>query len=140
MIDAFDPAELWQPFGVFSMGAIQGDGRLVHLKGQIALDKDGTVVGKGDMRAQTRQTLENIRTGLACVGGEMQDIVALTHYVTDIDAFMKTADLRRQFFKPPFPVTTTVQVVRLFHPDLVVEITATAEVPGDRFRAPAGRN
>jgi 2-iminobutanoate/2-iminopropanoate deaminase len=134
MIDAFNPADLWQPFGVFSMGAIQGDGRLVHLKGQIALDRDGTVVAKGDMRAQTRKTLENIRKVLACVGGEMHDIISLTHYVTDIEAFMETADIRRQFFAPPFPVTTTVQVVRLFHPDLVVEMTATAEIPNDRFR------
>src|SRR5688500_17918084 len=134
MIDAFNPADLWQPFGVFSMGAIQGDGRLVHLKGQIAFDQDGKVVAKADMREQTRKTLENIRAVLACVGGEMQDIVSVTHYVTDIEAFMKTADIRRQFFAPPFPVTTTVQVVRLFHPDLVVEMSATAEIPNDRFK------
>ena len=139
-IDAFDPANLWQPFGAFSMGAIQGEGRLIHLKGQIALDRDGKVVGKGDMRAQTRKTLENIRTVLACIGGEMQDIVSLTHHVTDIEAFMKTADIRRQFFAPPYPVTTTVQVVRLFHPDLVVEITAMAQIPGDRFKPPAERS
>jgi 2-iminobutanoate/2-iminopropanoate deaminase len=134
MIDAFNPADLWQSFGVFSMGAVQGDGVLVHLKGQIALDTEGKVVAKGDMREQTRKTLENIRTVLACVGGEMQDIVSVTHHVTDIEAFMKTADIRREFFAPPFPVTTTVQVVRLFHPDLVVEITAIAEIPRDRFK------
>ena len=134
MIDAFNPAEIWRPFGVFSMGAVQGGGRVVHLKGQIALDQDGKVVAEGDMREQTRKTLENIRAVLASVGGEMQDIISVTHYVTDIEAFMKTADIRRQFFAPPFPVTTTVQVVRLFHPDLVVEMTATAEIPNDRFR------
>ena len=137
MIDAFNPAKIWKPFGVFSMGAIQGEGRVVHLKGQIALDKEGAVIAKGDMREQTRKTLENIRAVLACVGGEMQDIVAMTHHVTDIEAFMKTADIRREFFTAPFPVTTTAQVVRLFHPDLVVEMTATAEIPGDRFKPPA---
>lgn len=66
---------------------------------------------------QTRKTLENVR--------------AVTHHVTDIEAFMKTADIR--------PVTTTVEVVRLFHPDLVVEMTATAQVPNDRFKPPARR-
>ena len=136
MIVAFNAAEIWQPFGVFSMGAIQGGGRLVHLKGQIALDEDGKVIAPGDMGEQTRKTLENIRAVLACVGGEMQDVVSLTHYVTDIEAFMKTADIRRQFFAPPFPVTTTVQVVRLYDPALVVEITALAEIPGERFRPP----
>jgi 2-iminobutanoate/2-iminopropanoate deaminase len=66
----------------------------------------------------------------------MADIVSLVHYVTDIDAFMKTGDIRREFFAAPFPVTTTVQVVRLYHPDLLVEITATAEVPRQRFKRP----
>jgi 2-iminobutanoate/2-iminopropanoate deaminase len=136
MVDSFNPSGVWAPFGAFSMGAIQGDGQLIYLKGQVALDRDGQVVGEGDMRAQTRKTLENIRTVLAAVGGEMADIVSLVHYVTDIDAFMKTGDIRREFFAAPFPVTTTVQVVRLYHPDLLVEITATAEVPRQRFKRP----
>ena len=119
------------------MAVIQGAGQIVHLKGQVALDEQGHVVGKGDMRAQTRKTLENIQSVLASIGGEMQDIVSLVHYVADIDAFMTTGDIRRQFFVEPYPVTTTVQVVRLYHPDLLVEITATAEIPRDRFRRPA---
>ena len=42
---------------------------------------------------------------------------------------MKTGDIRREFFGEPFPVTTTVQVVCLYDPDLLVEITAMAEIP-----------
>ena len=137
MVDGFNPPGVWSPFGAFSMAVIQGVGQVVHLKGQVALDVEGHVVGKGDMRTQTRRTLENIRAVLASVGGTMQDIVSLTHYVTDIDTFMTTGDIRTQFFREPYPVTTTVQVVRLYHPDLLVEITATAEVPRDRFRRPA---
>ncbi len=137
MVDSFNPVGVWAPFGAFSMGVIQGDGQLVYLKGQVALDKKGHVVGEGDMRAQTRKTLENIQAVLASVGGRMPDIVSLTHYVTDIEEFMRTGDIRREFFSEPFPVTTTVQVVRLYHPDLLVEITATAEIPRDRFKHPA---
>jgi enamine deaminase RidA (YjgF/YER057c/UK114 family) len=47
----------------------------------------GEVVGRGDMRAQPRKTLENIRAVLGSVGGLMGDVVSLTHSVTDIDAF-----------------------------------------------------
>jgi 2-iminobutanoate/2-iminopropanoate deaminase len=136
MINSFNPAEVWQPFGAFSMGVIQGAGQIVYLKGQVALDKDGRVVGRGDMRAQTRKTLENIQAVLASVGGAMPDIFSLTHYVTDIEAFLKTRDIRLEFFPPPFPVTTTVQIVRLYDVDLVVEITACAEIPRDRFKPP----
>jgi 2-iminobutanoate/2-iminopropanoate deaminase len=136
MIDAFNPPDVWPPFGAFSMGVIQGNGQVVHLKGQVALNRAGQVVGAGDMRAQTRQVLENIRTVLAHVGGVMGDVVSLTHYVTDIRRFMETGDIRREFFAAPYPVTTTVQVAALYHPELVVEITALAEIPRDRFKRP----
>ncbi|MCP4326995.1 MAG: RidA family protein [Alphaproteobacteria bacterium] len=136
MIDAFDPPDLWAPFGAFSMGVVQGDGQVVYLKGQVALDRDGAVVGRGDMAAQVRQVLENIQSALAIVGGAMADIVSLTHYVTDIGAFMKPGAVRREFFSAPYPVTTTVQVAALYDPELMVEITAIAEIPRDRFRRP----
>ncbi len=137
MIDSFNPPDVWAPFGAFSMAAVQGAGRVVYLKGQVALDRDGRVVGKGDMRAQTRKALENIQSVLAHVGGAMADIVSLTHHVTDIAEFMATGEIRRAFFAEPYPVTTTVQVAALYDPDLMVEITAIAEIPQDRFKAPA---
>ncbi|HTZ77523.1 MAG TPA: RidA family protein [Stellaceae bacterium] len=137
MIDAVDPIGVWEPFGAFSLAAIQGDGRIVHLKGQVALDRDGKVVGAGDMRAQTRQVLENIRAVLAALGGRMEDVLSLTHYVTDIDAFAGVGDIRREFFRAPYPVTTTVQVAALYDPRLVLEITAIAEIPRDRFQRPS---
>ena len=138
MTHRFNPPNVWAPFGAFSMGVLQGAGQVVYLKGQVALDVQGQVVGAGDMTAQTRQTLSNIQTVLTSVGGTMRDIFSLTQYVTDIDAFMQTGEVRLEFFADPFPVTTTVQVVRLYHPDLLVEITATAEIPPERFRSPAG--
>ena len=136
MSTAFNPPDLWQPFGPFSQLQIIGTGKLVHLKGQVALDRDGAIVGPGDMRAQVSQVLENIRTALASIGGEMRDIVSLTQYATDIETFMQAGDIRQAYFSAPFPVTTTIEVRRLYHPDLLIEITAVAEVPLDRFRAP----
>src|SRR5262245_51972456 len=113
MVESFNPPEMWAPFGAFSMMALQGTGQIVHLKGQVALDREGHVVGRHDMRAQTRKVLENIQAVLGSIGGTMQDILSLTHYVTDIEGFMTTGDIRRQFFSGPYPVTTTVQVGRL---------------------------
>jgi enamine deaminase RidA (YjgF/YER057c/UK114 family) len=136
MIDSFDPPGVWSPFGAFSMAVLQGPGQVVYLKGQVALDASGQLVGPGDMRAQTHQVLENIRVVLASIGGTMADIVSLTNHVTDIDAFMAAGDVRRRFFAAPYPVTTTVQVARLYRADLLVEITAIAEIPRERFRRP----
>jgi 2-iminobutanoate/2-iminopropanoate deaminase len=136
MATTFNPPGIWQPFGAFCLIKIQGAGRIVHLKGQVSLGRDGEVVGRGDMRAQVRRTLENIQTALQAAGGEMADILSLTQHTTDIEQFMDAGDIRKQFFREPFPVTTTVEVVRLYHPELIVEITAIAEIPIDRFREP----
>ncbi|WP_119269093.1 RidA family protein [Taklimakanibacter deserti] len=136
MADSFNPPDIWQPFGAFSMMKIEGAGQIVHLKGQVALDKAGEIVGRNDMRAQLRKVLENIGAALASVGGTMADIISLTHYATDIDAFMAAGDIRKEFFAAPFPITTTVEISRLYHPDLVIEIMAIAEIPRDRFKRP----
>lgn len=134
----FNPPSVWQPFGAFSMGVIPGEGQVVYLKGQVALDPEGKVVGKGDMQAQVKQTLENIQAMLGHVGGTLADVISLTQYVTDIEAFMAAGAVRLKFFAEPFPVTTTVEVSRLYDPDLMVEITAIAEIPRDRFVDPEG--
>lgn len=136
MADAVNPMEVWAPFGAFSMAAIQGDGRIVHLKGQVSLDRHGQVIGLGDIRAQVRQVLENIRSVLASMGGQMADVISLVHYATNIEAFMTTGDIRQEFFAAPYPVTTTVQIQRLYRPELLIEIAAIAEIPRSRFRHP----
>jgi 2-iminobutanoate/2-iminopropanoate deaminase len=138
MVDAVNPGNVWSPFGAFSMAVIQGDGQIVRLKGQVALDRHGEIVGPNDMRAQVRKVLENIREVLASMGGQMSDIVSLVHYTTDIEQFMGASDIRKEFFAAPHPVTTTVEVGRLYHRDLMIEIAATAEIPRDRFRRPPG--
>ena len=138
MPDAVNPPGVWSPFGSFSMAVIQGDGQIVHLKGQVSLDQNGQVVGAGDMRAQVRKVLENLRTVLTGMGGTMADVISLVHYATDIESFMGTGDIRKEFFSPPFPVTTTVQIARLYRPDLTIEVTAVAEIPRQRFHRPTG--
>jgi len=135
-IDSFNPDSVWRPFGAFSMAVVQGTGQVVHMKGQVSLSKEGNIVGEDDIEKQVTQALENIQSVLASFGGRMEDIYSLTHHVTDIDEFMKTGHIRNQYFKPPYPVTTTVEVSRLYNPKLMVEITGSAEIPLDRFEEP----
>jgi enamine deaminase RidA (YjgF/YER057c/UK114 family) len=135
-IDSFDPDSIWKPFGAFSQAVVQGAGKIVHLKGQVSLDKEGEIVGEGSIDAQVEKALENIKSILFEFGGRMEDIYSLTHHVTNIEEFMKTGHIRKRYFKPPYPVTTTVEVARLYHPDLLVEITGSAEIPLDRYVGP----
>ncbi len=137
MAESYNPDNLWAPFGAFSMVVLRGTGQVVDLKGQVALDASSAIVGAGDMRAQVRQVLLNIKTVLASIGGRMSDVISATHYTTDIQAFMQTGDIRKDFFTSPYPVTTTVEVPALYNPELVIEITAVAEIPRERYKRPS---
>ena len=103
-------------------------GRLVCLSGQLAWDKDGNTVGPGDMRAQFRQTGENIKAALEAAGASLADIVKTNTYVTDMDAFFTCVDIRDEYFGPGWPTSTTVEVSRLADPDAMIEIEAIAVV------------
>jgi enamine deaminase RidA (YjgF/YER057c/UK114 family) len=99
--------------------------RTIFIAGQLARDRDGNVVGKGDMRAQIRQVGENLKAALAAAGATLNDLVKTTTYVTDIDEFFKHVDVRMEYFGA-LPTSTTVEVRRLAHPDFMVEIDAIA--------------
>jgi enamine deaminase RidA (YjgF/YER057c/UK114 family) len=136
MAQSFNAPNIWAPFGPFSHGVILEDGVIVHLKGQIPLDREGRLQGKGDVAAQLRLVLENLQSVLESVGGRMADIVSLNQFTTDVEAFMKAGDVRREFFSAPYPITTTLGVARLYDPDVMVEVSAIAEIARDRFRQP----
>ena len=100
--------------------------RLVFVAGQLARDRAGNVVGKGDMRAQIRQVGENIKAALATAGATLGDIVKTNTYVTDMDEYFKHVDVRMEYFGPAMPTSTTVEVRRLAHPDFLVEVEVVA--------------
>jgi 2-iminobutanoate/2-iminopropanoate deaminase len=102
--------------------------KTILVSGQLARDARGEVVGKGDMRAQIRQTGENIKAALAAAGATLNDIVKTNTYVTDIEEFFKHTDVRMEYFGA-LPTSTTVEVRRLAHPDLLVEIEVIAMLP-----------
>ena len=103
-------------------------GRTIFVSGQLALDMDGTMVGKGDMRAQLRQVGENLKASLEAAGASLGDIVKTTTYVTDMEAFFGCMDVRREYLGAAFPTSTTVEVSRLVDPDMMIEIEAVAIV------------
>jgi enamine deaminase RidA (YjgF/YER057c/UK114 family) len=137
MADAFDPPGVAKPFGIFSNAAFEPPGRRLHIAGQVGVDADWNVVGEGDMVAQTRQVLTNIRTILASAGGTMDDIVSVIVYVTDMAPLMDVHKVREAFFNKPYPASTLVQVPALVKPEFLIEISAIAVIPEDRAKRPA---
>ena len=96
--------------------------------GQLARDKDGNRVGKGDMRAQMEQTFQNLDRCLKAAGATLADVVKTNTFVTDFDEF-QNSDIRMRYLGVAAPTSTTVGVTRLAGPDFMIEIEAVAVVP-----------
>ncbi len=137
MAKGFNAPGVVKPFGIFSSAAWQPPGRVLHISGHVSQDVDGNIVHEGDMAAQTRRVLENIRGILAGVGGTMADIQKVTVYVTDMARLMDIHAVRAEFFAPPYPASTLVQVSALVRPEYLIEIEAVAVIPEDRVREAA---
>jgi enamine deaminase RidA (YjgF/YER057c/UK114 family) len=95
---------------------------------QLARDTGGNVVGKGDMRAQIEHVGKNIQACLTAAGASTSSIVKTGAYVTDMDAFLKNADMRARYLGPELPTSTMVKVDHLAGPDFLVEMEAIATV------------
>lgn len=100
--------------------------RMIFISGQLARDRHGNVVGRGDMRAQLRQVGENIKTALEAAGATLNDLVKTTTYVTDIEEYFRHVDVRMAYFGAALPTSTTVEVRRLAQADFLVEVEAIA--------------
>jgi 2-iminobutanoate/2-iminopropanoate deaminase len=113
---------------LYSHVVVSSGKNLIFVAGQVPRDKEGRVVGAGDMRAQIRQVGENLRIALEAAGVDIKDLVKTTTYVTDIDEFFKYPEVRAEIFGQSLPTSTTVEVRRLSHPEMMVEIEAVAMV------------
>lgn len=115
----------------FSHAARQRGGSVLHLAGQVAWDKDGKLIGAGDLGAQTRQALANIRAVLAAAGASPADILGLRTYVVNHspDKLGPVLGEIAQFYGEATPAPNTfIGVSTLALPEFLIEIEATAIV------------
>lgn len=93
-------------FGPYSSAVVAGD--IMFISGNAGYDKNQKLVGEGDVKAQTRQALENIRSILEDNGFQMDDIVRSTVYLSDIALWGDFNEAYQEFFQKPYPARTCV--------------------------------
>ena len=121
---------LRKPVGVFSQATVvEAKGRLVFISGMTARRPDGTIAGIGDISEQTRQVCENIKAAVEAAGGTMDDICRVDVYIRNMEQFDAIHKVRREYFREPLPASTMVEVVKMTHPDYLIEINAIAVIP-----------
>ena len=134
-----NPPALSTPTGYTHVVEVTGPNRTIYISGQIAFDKDGTVVGAGDMKAQAEQVFKNLQTALTAAGAKFSDVVKMNSYITDMSKAQAVRDVRARYFVDTAPASTFVEVKGLVRPELMLEIEVIAAVREGMTVRPASR-
>ena len=124
-----NPAGVAKPIRGYSSNSVRVGARLLlFISGQVALDPEGRVVGKGDVRAQTVQVLESILAILRANGADMQDR-GERHGLCHRHRLPRPHHGHRmQYFPSNGPSSAIVEIAKLAMPELLIEIAAVAAV------------
>ena len=127
-IQTINPAGLSKPAG-YSHVTITTATRQVHVSGQVAVDAQGEIVGKGDLARQVEQVYANLAEALAAAGMRLSNVFKMVTYVVNLtpDKVAAVRTVRnRHFGEGPYPASTMIGVSALVHPDLLVEVEVIA--------------
>lgn len=130
-----DPPELAPPAG-FSYAVVAAPGRTVHLAGQIARDREGRIVGVGDIVTQFARCLSNLLTALNAAGGRPEHLVSMRIHLVDVSQYRRRSRdidaVWQQLIGDWYPAMVSVGVARLWDDAALIEVEGIAVVPDPR--------
>lgn len=126
-----NPDTLLKPRGYTHIVTISGPAKMIFISGQVAVDKEGKLVGPGDLKAQIRQAATNLKAALAAAGATSADIIKTNTYIVNYKQsdYSAMREARGELFpdgEPP--ASTLVGVTSLAIDGLMVEMEAIAAV------------
>ncbi|MDT8341745.1 MAG: RidA family protein [Longimicrobiales bacterium] len=123
-----NPTDWLSAFNINHGVEVTGGQRVLYLSGQTSNASDGAPLHPGDLVAQFRQAWSNLKDALAAAGMTPSNVVRLNMYTTDVDAFMAAAGELVPIYAEDGckPAGTLLGVHRLFEPEIMIELEATA--------------
>ena len=119
------PKDSPPPLAPYSPG-VKAD-NIVYVSGVLPLDKGGKLVGQGDVSAQTKQVLENIKGVVEAAGGTMEDIVFNAIFLSDMSHYAEMNAVYKTYFASNAPARYCIRA-DLVKPEFLVEIASTAHL------------
>ena len=126
-IERMNPQGLSTPTGYSHVVSTRG-GKTIYIAGQVAFDAKGTLIGKGDLAAQTKQVFENLGIALKAAGATFANVVKTNYYMRDASQVAVVRETRSKYFTSELPASTLIEVPRLANPDFLIEIEVVAVV------------
>ena len=97
--------------GTYSQAIRSGD--LVFLSGQIPLDPTSMEIVGVDFEARARRVFDNLKAVAGAAGGDLNQVVKLTIYLTDLSNFATVNSVMEDYFDQPYPARAAVGVASL---------------------------
>ena len=107
---------------------VAGPGRTIYVSGCGAIEESGKLVGRGDITAQTRKTLDITKLALAAAGATLADVVKVTVYLGNVNDRQKVNEIRKEYFGAAKPASTLIEISRFTIDGMLIEIEAVAVV------------
>ncbi len=119
-----------KPPGYTQVVAVRG-GKTIYVSGQVPVNAQGEIIGKGDFATQTRQVFENLQKALESAGATFNDVVKTNIYIKNFtpEYLSVFREIRGEYVSGNNPPASTLAGVQsLYHPDVLIEIEAVAVI------------
>jgi len=131
MVQYLNPDGLPKNPAFSNVVVVSGAVKTVYIGGQNAVDAAGAIVGKGDIRAQAEQVMQNLQIALAAGGASLEHVIKWNIYLVQGQPIQPGFEVFQRVWgrRPNPPAISGVMVAGLAHPDFLLEIEAVAVVP-----------
>jgi enamine deaminase RidA (YjgF/YER057c/UK114 family) len=130
LVEYINPDRLHKNPAFTQVISVSGPVKTIYVGGQDAVDAQGIIVGKGDLKAQTAQVLAKLSEALAAAGAGPEHIIKWNMYLVQGQSLQEGFQAFQQFWgrRPNPPTITMAYVSGLANPDFLIEMDAVAVV------------